>query len=606
MSTLKKVLALTLALAMVMSLGVFATFNDQDKINEDCTGAMELMNDLKIITGDNGNAKPLANITRAEAATMIFRLMNKGSDDASMYKGMKVFTDVPAGIWFEGYVNYCFTMGIISGRTPTTFDPQAPVTGMEIAKMLLGCLKYNADKQGYKGADWARNVQNDAFMAGLLDDYGMALTTPAQRQWVAVMFEKSLNCYIARYYLGELEIKEDKTNTMGAKNFGLETKNGVLMAAGYVDLEDSLTVSYKQEKADYCYVADEDGKLGKLKFKADASLLGQDVEVVYNAKTGKVYGISASGDSVVGATKVDAITYKSSTGKYTFGTLTEKLDANFVVYMSKYEGGEVIMQKIDKDHAATELKAVAGENYNMDIRAIDQNDDGTIDLAILQTYAIVEVASISHNKTTDKWTINGTTYAKGLLVGADKLEKGDVVMVTPNVANQTLDLNALTPTAAATLTRQTKDTAYTIGGKTYKAAGVKVVPALGEYTLGNDYVVYTDGAYAVKIGTSSDRITVLPDICLLTAAGSKDDGFDNTSYMVKVLTLDGKVTQYVYNDNDVDGAIVWDDTHTDAIKKTDAGTAYIYGVNKDGSIYFKSVVAKNVPSTYVSSKLISI
>ena len=58
MSTLKKLLALTLALAMVLSVSVFAgnysadTYADADKINEDCKDAVEVMyaleNDCKL------------------------------------------------------------------------------------------------------------------------------------------------------------------------------------------------------------------------------------------------------------------------------------------------------------------------------------------------------------------------------------------------------------------------------------------------------------------------------------------------------------------------------------------------------------------------------
>ena len=77
MSTFKKLLALTLALAMVLSVSAFAgykadTYKDAAGIDEDCEDAIELMYALDIMKGDaNGNFNPTATIKRAEIAKMI-------------------------------------------------------------------------------------------------------------------------------------------------------------------------------------------------------------------------------------------------------------------------------------------------------------------------------------------------------------------------------------------------------------------------------------------------------------------------------------------------------------------------------------------------------
>ena len=114
MSTFKKLLALTLALAMVLSVSAFAgykadTYKDAASIDEDCEAAVELMYALEIMKGDDkGNFNPNATITRAEIAKMVYVVLNYGKDDQAVnYKGAKIFSDVAAGAWYEGYVNYC-------------------------------------------------------------------------------------------------------------------------------------------------------------------------------------------------------------------------------------------------------------------------------------------------------------------------------------------------------------------------------------------------------------------------------------------------------------------------------------------------------------------
>ena len=46
-------------------------------------------------------------------------------------------------------------MDIIAGKSATKFAPNATVTGIEAAKMLLVTLGYNAQKAGLVGTGWA-------------------------------------------------------------------------------------------------------------------------------------------------------------------------------------------------------------------------------------------------------------------------------------------------------------------------------------------------------------------------------------------------------------------------------------------------------------------
>ena len=160
MSMIKKLIALTLALAMVLSVSAFAgsysadTYADADKIDSDCEDAVELLYALDIMVGDGKNFNPESAVTRAEMAKMIYVILNYGDDDKAVtYTGAKLFADIEAGAWYEGYVNYAAATKLVQGRGNGTFGPNDAVTTAEAAKMLLTAIGYSAEARGYTGAN---------------------------------------------------------------------------------------------------------------------------------------------------------------------------------------------------------------------------------------------------------------------------------------------------------------------------------------------------------------------------------------------------------------------------------------------------------------------
>ena len=244
MSTFKKVLALTLALAMVLSVSVFAgsykadTYKDAANIDADCEEAIELMYALDIMTGDNlGNFNPTATITRAEIAKMVYVILNYGEDDLAVnYKGAKFFSDVTAGSWYEGYVNYLATTKLVQGRPDGTFGPSDPVTCAEAAKMLLTAIGYSAEARGYTGANWAQNVLSDAAIIGLLKGYDYNTNAYAPRQWVAVMFQNALE---DAYTFDTMRPTFSGLLTSGNANYAYQTMGEKYY--GFVVIEGELT-----------------------------------------------------------------------------------------------------------------------------------------------------------------------------------------------------------------------------------------------------------------------------------------------------------------------------------------------------------------------------
>ena len=87
-----------------------------------------------VIGYDEDHVRPLANITRAEAATIFFRLMEDDFRQAN-WATTNSFTDVKEGDWYNNAVSTCARAGILKGREDGRFDPNATITRAEFAVM---------------------------------------------------------------------------------------------------------------------------------------------------------------------------------------------------------------------------------------------------------------------------------------------------------------------------------------------------------------------------------------------------------------------------------------------------------------------------------------
>lgn len=85
-----------------------------------------------IIGYDDGTVRPLANITRAEVATIFFRLLTEESR-AQFWSQENPFPDVTEDMWCNNAISTMFNAGIITGYPDGTFQPYAPVTRAEFA-----------------------------------------------------------------------------------------------------------------------------------------------------------------------------------------------------------------------------------------------------------------------------------------------------------------------------------------------------------------------------------------------------------------------------------------------------------------------------------------
>lgn len=84
---------------------------------------------------EDGTVRPNGSISRAEVATVLFRLLK---DDVRMQNLTKdnAYSDVPGTAWYAAAVSTLSKMGVISGYPDGTFRPNAPITRAEFAAMI--------------------------------------------------------------------------------------------------------------------------------------------------------------------------------------------------------------------------------------------------------------------------------------------------------------------------------------------------------------------------------------------------------------------------------------------------------------------------------------
>ena len=96
----------------------------------------DLLNDddhfAYVIGYKDGYVRPYGLISRAETTTIFFRLLKDSVRDGNLLTS-NTYTDVPDNYWANTAISTMTGLGIVQGRSSTTFDPQAPITRAQFA-----------------------------------------------------------------------------------------------------------------------------------------------------------------------------------------------------------------------------------------------------------------------------------------------------------------------------------------------------------------------------------------------------------------------------------------------------------------------------------------
>ena len=135
-----------------------------------------------IVGYPNGNVEPNGNITRAEVATIFFRLLTEEVRTANSTQSNSL-SDVTRGQWFNHAVSTLSSMGIVKGHNDGTFASNAPITRAEFAAIAARFDDKNTDTSS-KFTDiashWAKNEIGIAANKGWINGYPDGTFRPNQ------------------------------------------------------------------------------------------------------------------------------------------------------------------------------------------------------------------------------------------------------------------------------------------------------------------------------------------------------------------------------------------------------------------------------------------
>jgi methionine-rich copper-binding protein CopC len=195
MKNFKKVLALALAFAMVLSTMTIS-------FAEEMT-AGEKLSELGLVAGDGeGNLLEDEVLTRAQMMVMLARL-NGVEAEAMAYTGEASFTDVAADSYYAPFIAYAENAGWTNGVGDGLFAPDAEVGAQMVATFTLRVLGYDVT--------WETAVE-DAAELGIMDDNAGATFTRANAfdmMYDAVMTEVAGGGQTLGQKLGVVEVAMD-------------------------------------------------------------------------------------------------------------------------------------------------------------------------------------------------------------------------------------------------------------------------------------------------------------------------------------------------------------------------------------------------------------
>ena len=528
MKNFKKVLALVLALATLLSFATVAGAKvDTTEIYADAKDvkyveAVDVLTAIGVLNGKGASYKPNDTLKRSEAAKIIAMFDNGDTDISKLYNPANTFVDVAKDYWAVSYIAYCAKQGIISGVGHNKYAPESRLTGIQFLKMVLVTLGYDAKEEGLVGTSWKVNVLKLARAAGLTDvlgkkyDYDAELTRDAAAQ----IMLNALNAKTVSY--GQ-EIK-----TSGRKN--------VLTTAGAIEND-----SYLYESWDLKKLTDKDDAFGR---PCHIWKLGKDEIGTYVEGALASYTVAVAGCDVLndcdfdedGVKLTEYIDGAKSSAKKTIknttatdiggqGVLTEVFEDRIVfinTYLAKVT--KVVTEKRDaKDHV---------------------------------TRKAATTLSVWNNGT--QFTAAGTTATKTF--ESDAFAKDDMVLVT--IANGDVQTVAVAESKIAEFTKikkvDGKFAQVALDGEFSDIAAKYFYNGIDAADLGNDMVAYFD-AYGNVIGMEKyyaplnyavidalwvesikGKATVKAD--LVTVAGDKLEDVEITSVTVNADFFAGATT----------------------------------------------------------------
>lgn len=534
MRNLKRALSLLLSSTMVLGMMVMggSAMSYADVNSNHHEEAIAVMQAVGVMIGDeNGNFNPDQKVTRAEMAVVMANLLGLKVDD---YKNTTIpFTDVPE--WAAPYVAACYSNGITSGTSATTYGSNELVTAVQASLMMMKALGYFQYQSDF-GSDWQIATIKQASSIDLFNDIDTGVTEALTRDSVAQLGLNTLEATMVQ-----------------------PTKNGSTIIVGDITITGDVEYKDITSSADYAKaMADkvlEDGKyavqLGEKLFngslKIDTAVTSDDF-----ARPARTWNYKGE-QVIVAADTADYVLSGEVTGKELFNTVGETLaDSSkytWTINLDGTTGGTFSQSNVSKTND-TALTGT-GNGTVMEIfitkEYVSSSEKGTVVVSIVNTYA-GQISSVMGEDDVDEdenpyvivSDLSQSPVADGEKFEATGYDVDDMVLFT--YSKKTSEIASLTAAreVSGQVTKVTAGESFVVGGQIYEySAQFKTSDYITTASVDEDVVFYLDAqGYVIAIGeaeASNDYAYVI---------GYQDDTkFGTTTHYAKLLLTDGKVVE---------------------------------------------------------------
>ena len=510
MRNLKKILALVLALMMVVSVMVVASaasFNDYDDVDEidsDYAEAVEVLTNMGVFRGFDGGFQPDTKVTRAEVATLVYRILTAdvNDKDVGLYEDYNYFTDVNAANWFAGYVNYAANGKYVVGVGEDRYDPQGNVTGYQLLVIMLRAIGYGKNGEFEGTSQWTINAATTAEQLGITDGLKTNLNKELTREEVAYVLFKAIQVDKVEYTTAFGYQNAFGETTIGYDEFGLEKTAGEITA---VNRKDNTTTL---------------GSTEVIKAGTPWTDIGY-AAYAYTVPTAGAKTRTAVSDVVITGKSLAVNTAATPDGSFGSIKATATLDSNYHVYyngvpLNKFYDGQTV-PATGYWFDASDMELMNGRERvdivnGLKVDFVDNDNGGKAEAVVFTEYTVAQVAGIANESNTGTNAYIPNTYYFSTMslendktvdvkadnmVSASTLAVGELVTYVQYAGDTYV---TVAPSASGVFTQINYDRvtgnaiSYVIGGTTYVKANDEETPIayVQDYYQGNDSVLTTN------------------------------------------------------------------------------------------------------------------
>lgn len=549
--------------------------------------SLALCSSLGIISGyEDGSVKPDSNVTRAEMASIVLRMLAISTHS----KYQNVFKDVDASHWAADQIQTAMEQSIISGMGDGTFVPDGEVTYAQVLVMLVNALNYSYEAEQYGG--WPNGYLQEAEQLGLTKNVKGVIDVPSTRGEVIKMVYNSLLTDfrdIAGYEGGSPIYKSEKT--LAEAKFDVLEAKGTLWATNKTTLTDSKMqenqIQIEKDKAD----ANEDKtRVYECALTGLEDYLAQNITFYYRENKGlmpEVLAVSnnaSKSDSYVidDITDIEKVTgFDTSHGSIKVDGVSKAKDCTDakLIYNGKlltakmYDDLKADAVEKERPFFKNDINDLIGNAEVGSVRLVDSDKDGVYDVVFVDSYVTMVVSSASAERLNGDIadTSEGATVGDTVSIGFNfddtedrtitvkkgdsearirNLKKDDVASLKISLDYTVVDIvvtgESITGSASGVSTKFGESKA-TINGTKYSIADV----AAGDLKAGVQAVFYLDkfGRVGRIEASASGQLQSGEKYGWLMNAYDSNNGED---YILKVMTTDGKAVEYTASEKSID------------------------------------------------------